>query len=207
MTVGELIEHLKYGDTSTLVLVQNLREGDGEERTNAQRAVISFVNLATAHFYSIFDMGVSTEWLVPNFTRQIRVDNPKFIELLGLTYEDGTQLVEQAINGSDQWDYRTLSYNSWLLREPMSKPIVAMFRSAPPPVRTVDDTIPLPVSFMEALCNFVSAKAYNGSGSPNKVEQSIYFERLQYSIEQLKQQGYASKMTPIAPNVIQRGFI
>lgn len=207
MKIKDFIEHLKYGETSSIVLIMNLREGDIHEQEDAQRALISYINLGLINLYSEFDLKTSAAIIPASGSRVLNYSHPAMIEVHQLTTLDGDPLREQTTHDTDDWDYRTVALGSWILREELSEDVVLLYKSGPDPVMGLEDELPIQHVFLEALTMYVAARAYSSVGTSAKGPSNVFIERYNLEVLRLKQQGFATQFTPVGKNIRHKGFL
>lgn len=206
MRVSDFIEYLKYGDTSNLTLVHNLRLGDVEEIQEAQRAVISYLNIGLQELHSVFNLKVGVEVVPASDAKVIQLKNNDIIHVTEVTDSNGEQLVFEHTKNVD-YDIRTLAFKTYMLKEVQEGDLYFMYQSTCAPITSIGCEIDLPPAFTQAIIYYVAMRAYASVGGATKEDHSIFQSRYRYAVEDLKTLGYAHLTELTYNNVTDTGMV
>lgn len=206
MKVLEFLEYLKYGDMSNLVIAHNLRMGDTAEVEDAQRAVISFINIGLQELHTRFNLKAGVEVVMPSLERVINLRSNDIIHVTEVTDETGEPLKFLTVAGTD-YDIRTLAFKTYMLKEPMDKAIFFHYTKTCAPITGLDSEIDLPPAFTQAMVYFVAMRAFASVGGVTKEDHSVFHSRYQHALIELRELGYERLTEAPAHNVQAAGFL
>jgi hypothetical protein len=193
MTVADVIEYAKYGELAQLGVVVNLKSTDPVEVVDAEKQILSYINLGLVELYKRFDLSTK-EVVIPlldNVTIYTITD-AYYNNVYAVYGEDGKELGLN--NQDDPLSVLTPSYNTVQVPNPITGTSIYVIYSASPtalvwatPLSSI--TVPLPSSMLEALLHYVGYRAHGAMNGNVDTENNTHYMRFDASCNKLKEIG------------------
>jgi hypothetical protein len=193
MTVADVIEYAKYGELAQLGVVIGLKSTDSAEVVEAEKQILSYINLGLVELYKRFDLSTK-EVVIPlldNVTIYTITD-AYYNNVYAVYGEDGKELALN--NQDDPLSVLTPSYNTVQVPNPITGTSIYVIYSASPtalvwatPLSSI--TVPLPSSMLEALLHYVGYRAHGAMNGNVDAENNTHYMRFDASCNKLKEIG------------------
>lgn len=205
MRVNDFIDYLKYGDTSNLTIVQNLKIGDAEEVQEAQRALISYINIGLQALHTRFNLKVGMEVVPFGGSKLINLKAKDVVHVTKVQDAEGEPLKFLTVTGAE-YDIETLAFNTYLLKEEAKGDLYFLYAKTCEPVFDILNEIDLPPAFTQALIYYVAMRAYASVGGNTKEDHSVFHSRYQSELDDLERLGYTRLAESPHMHVRSEGF-
>lgn len=221
MTIDYVIEQAKYGELSQLGLAKYLKGTDAAELEDAERTIISHINLGLIEIYKRFALRIeeTTVTLSENITLYtLSVANvgvylnalPGDVNSVLAAYdEEGTELAlndETAVNGVN-----TPGYNTLQVPNPADgTAIVIIYNAAPDKITWVDDLstveAPIPPALLEALLHYIGYRAHGSVDGAINAENNTHYMRFDASCNRVLNLGLITTDALTPTSLADKGF-
>ncbi len=193
-TVGDAIELAKYTVLASLNVV------------NSEKALLRFVNLGVSELFGRFNLAIKTESIITTPNQSLYELKDDGVVLLLTVYNSfGEELFQtDVINGLS--DYKILNYRSFLLTHPREDLLFAVYKASPPSLNSMDDPIPLPDTFSDALLCYMGYLGHTAINKDNVNETSAFAKKFENSCINLENQGFKIPLGIEMYNQRLRGF-
>jgi hypothetical protein len=193
MTVADVIEYAKYGELAQLGVIVNLKSTDPIEVVDAEKQVLSYINLGLIELYKRFDL--RTEEMVIELqenTTIYTISNSNFNSVYSVYGEDGKEL--SLNNQDDPLSILTPSYNTIQVPNPVTGAAIYVIYNASPTALVWSSTlstavVTLPSVMLEAMLHYVGYRAHGAMNGNVDGENNTHYIRFEASCSKLKEIG------------------
>jgi len=193
MTIQDVINDVAQGELKQLAVKDD------------SAAVISYINLGLIELYKRFTLKTS-EIIIPLIASQTMYTMPDdYQSILEVLDENGDWY---SINDEDDaLSILTPSYNTLQVPNPQDGAAISVIYTAlPVRILAVTETLPLPLSLLDALYNYIG---YRGHGSVNgdlKTENNSHYMRFEANCKKAKDLGVITSDDVVNTKLVDRGF-
>lgn len=190
--------------------------------------LLGFLNLGIIELSKKFHISTRAEAIRTSpYTSVYTLRNPDVVQILEIYDSEGKELVPYTIIGSERYDYRLVSFNSFMIKhqeeyvptyneitgveniDEVSGPnreLMVVYKAVAEKVETVDDEIPISEVFIDALLSYVGYKA-NSATSTNENDISRLWQRYMSSLNEVSLAGYDAHVDLPSRSVSSKGFV
>lgn len=189
MTVDTIIEDARYGELKQLGVAKALGSTDTAKVEEAEREVLSYINLGMTELYKRFNLRIEelTVEMVEGQT-VYTITEPLLNTILAVFDENGDPFplnVEEDINSVN-----TPAYNAIQVPNPIAGSFVfTLYNSAPERLVWVDDlstvNAVIPPTMLEALLHYVGYRAHGALDGAINAENNTHYMRFDASCSRL----------------------
>ena len=171
-------------------------------------AILSFINLGVAELYRRFNLRIKPETIHVNDSLALySLRSSDVLMLLMLFDKAGKTLTQTDILNSTDYDYKQVSYNSFLLRKPFNGLIYAIYKASSTPLVDDKDEVELPDAMLDALLSYIAYMGYYTINKDNMNEANVYFQRFEFACTSLVNQGYDVGVYQERLSLFTKGFV
>lgn len=195
--------------------------------------IINSINLGIIELSKRFRLATKVESIRTSpYTHMYSLRNTDVINILEIYDSNGKTLVPQQVLDDEDYDYRLLSSNSFLLKrkidytagitytkyranevvENLQKiavpdfELMVVYSAVADPIETVEDTLTIPVLFVDALMAYVGYKAASTLGANATTDNNNTWKRFEYCCSLISNSSYASDDTIVLNSIQSKGF-
>jgi hypothetical protein len=193
MTVADVIEYAKYGELAQLGVVAQLKSNDPIEVVDAEKQVLSYINLGLLELHKRFNL--NTKRLVVTMvtgTSTYTITATDFNKVLEVYDYTGTKLLLNETTDSDS--ITTPTYNTLSVPNAATGEDITIVYNASPttlawstPLSGV--TVPLPPVMLEALLHYIGYRAHGAINGNVDGENNTHYMRFEASCKKMTDIG------------------
>lgn len=173
-----------------------------------ESAMLSLINLGVSELYRRFDLRIKSETVQINDNLAIyELRSPDVAMLLSLFNRKGEELKQTDVLDSSNYDFKLVTYRTFMLRKPFNGLIYAVYKASAIPLADMNDTIDLPDSMIEALLAHIAYSGYYTINRDNMNESAVYFQRFEAACANLEMQGYKIALSTERMAVAAKGYV
>ncbi len=196
MTVNDVIEYVKYSELANFGIIKNLSSDYPIEIKDAEKAIISYINLGLIELYKRFNLRTeeTTVTMRANTTiYPLSIPTLNFIE--GVYNEKGE---EYSLNDeNDALSILMPSYNTIQVPNPSDGDVLFIVYSASPDTLIWNEdlnslTVPIPPVLYEALFKYIGYRAVTGMTKDAQTDVQIYYTMFEGSCNKAISLGAAA---------------
>lgn len=205
MTVKDVIEYVRYSELANCGIIRNLYSEDKKEVENAQKAIISYINLGLIELYKRFNLRTEEIIITMEESKTIYTldeKNGPINSIIGIYDEQGNEYVLNSEN--DALSILTPSYNTIQVPNPSKDDVLyVIYNSAPDPIiwedkpETLDKVIPIPPVLYEPLFKYIGYRGCTGVGKDTQIDIQAYYNAFLQSCETVKMLGVIPTDDPL----------
>lgn len=213
MTVADVIEYAKYGELAQLSVVKQLKCNTPTEVVDAEKQVISYINLALIELYKRFNLRTEETTITMTAVNTIySITESELNSIYSVYAEDGTSYVLNDENNPNA--ILTPSYNTIQIPNPSAGGIVyIVYNASPTPIVWNDNltaiVVPLPPAMVEPLLHYIGYRAHGAMNGEINSENNTHYMRFEASCKNLKELGIVPTEDgmPSATKLEDKGFV
>jgi len=194
MTIQEVIKDVAAGELKQLAVKDD------------STAVISYINLGLIELYKRFDLKTD-EVIIPLVASQTIYEMPtNFQSIIEVFDEKGDWY---SINDEhDVLSILTPTFNAIQVPNPEDGAAISViYRALPDRVTDVNDTLPLPLSLLDALYNYIGYRGHGAVNGDLKTENNSHYMRFEANCKKAKDLGVLTSEDIINTKLVDRGFV
>jgi hypothetical protein len=196
LLVSEVVEFAKVGALSNLAIAKN------------ENVIMKFIYLGISELYKRFNLSIKIESVVMNPNLSVyELRNPDVDLLLSLYDINGKQLNQNDVLSGNQHDYKIINYRSFLVLNPSTDIIFAVYRASPPKILSMEDELILPNAFVEALLAYIAHMGHSTINKDNVNESGFYYKKFNNACLDLEMQGYKISINTETINMLNKGYV
>jgi hypothetical protein len=212
MTVADLIEYAKYGELAQLGAVVQLKSNDPIEIVDAEKQILSYINLGLIELYKRFNLKTDELVVVMEAAKTIyTITEPTFNNVYMVYDENGDyySLNEE----EDPLSILTPSYNTLQVPNPVAgEALYVLYNASPTKLVWVDDlstlTVEIPPMMLEALLHYIGYRAHGSINGNVDGENNTHYIRFESSCNKIKELGALSDDALIHEGILEsKGFV
>lgn len=212
MTVADVIEYARYGELSQLGVVQNLDSTMPTEVVDAEKQILSYINLGLIELYKRFNLKevASTVNIVPG-VYTYTISDVDLNVITSVEKSDGTEYVIG--DKEDEESVHIVGYNTVKIPTTVvDTTMVVNYSAAPTKVAWAEDlstvTIPLQPAALETLLHYIGYRAHGAMNGNVDGENNTHYMRFENSCKKLEATGMmvANQMYS-ATKLEDKGFV
>ena len=193
MTVADVIEYAKYGELAQLGVVQNLSSTMPDEVVDAEKQILSYINLGLIELYKRFNLKeISSEVTIIPGTYLYTIADANLNVITSVRKSDGT---EYSIgDADDEESVHIIGYN--VVKIPttvVDTTMTVTYSSAPTKLVWVDDlstvNVLLQPAALETLLHYVGYRAHGAMNGNVDGENNTHYVRFEASCKRLDTTG------------------
>lgn len=196
--------------------------------------LISFMNLGIIELSKRFRIATKVETMQTSmYTHIYTLRHSDVINILDIIDSTGKSLIPQKFSDSENYDYKLMSNNSFLLKRKFDyvdsityttnrggdaienlqdvpapdHSLVVVYSAIADLVTEDEDDLPIPELFIEALMSYVGYKAYRTLGANGQNDGSEKWKLFEYCCSLITNSSYAGNDTILGNSVQSKGFI
>ena len=196
--------------------------------------LISFMNLGIIELSKRFRLATKVETIQTSmYTHIYTLRHSDVINILDIIDSKGKSLISQKISDSENYDYKLMSNNSFLLKRKVDYvesithtkfrgggelenlqevpapdlSLVVVYSAIADLVEDKEDDLPIPELFIEALMSYVGYKAYRTLGANGQSDSSEKWKVFEYCCTLAANSSFAGNDTILSSSVQSKGFI
>lgn len=206
MTVKDVIEYVKYSELANCSIVRNLSSDDDKEVENAQKAIISYINLGLIELYKRFNLRTEETVVIMKenkTTYTLDETNGPINSILSVYDEFGYEYDLNSEN--DVLTILTPRYNTIQVPYPSESNVLYVVYNAAPDLvkwdKELSALVPIPPSLYEALFKYIGYRGCTGVGKDTQTDIQVYYNAFLQSCETVKALGVASIDDPLTSGI------
>lgn len=194
--------------------------------------IINNMNLGIIELSKRFRLATKVESIRTSpYTHMYSLRNTDVINILEIYDSKGKTLVPQQVLDDEDYDYRLLSSNSFLLKRKIDYDVgitytkfkgdqveniqkievpdfelMVVYSAVADPIETVEDNLTIPVLFVDALMAYVGYKAASTLGANATTDNNNTWKRFEYCCSLISNSSYASDEAIVLNSIQSKGF-
>lgn len=194
--------------------------------------IINNINLGIIELSKRFRLATKAESIRTSpYTHMYSLRNTDVISILEIYDSRGKTLVPQQVLDDEDYDYRLLSSNSFLLKRKVDYDVgitytkyktdqveniqkidvpdfelMVVYSAVADPIESVEDNLTIPVLFVDALMAYVGYKAASTLGSNATTDNNNTWRRFEYCCSLISNSSYASDEAIVLNSIQSKGF-
>ena len=194
--------------------------------------IINNMNLGIIELSKRFRLATKVESIRTSpYTHMYSLRHTDVINILEIYDSKGKTLVPQQVLDDEDYDYRLLSSNSFLLKRKVDYTegitytkfkgdqveniqkievpdfeLVVVYSAVADPIETVEDNLTIPVLFVDALMAYVGYKAASTLGANATTDNNNTWKRFEYCCSLISNSSYASDEAIVLNSIQSKGF-
>ena len=194
--------------------------------------IINNMNLGIIELSKRFRLATKAESIRTSpYTHMYYLRNTDVINILEIYDSKGKTLVPQQVLDDEDYDYRLLSSNSFLLKRKIDYDVgitytkfkgdqveniqkievpdfelMVVYSAVADPIETVEDNLTIPVLFVDALMAYVGYKAASTLGANATTDNINTWKRFEYCCSLISNSSYASDEAIVLNSIQSKGF-
>ena len=194
--------------------------------------IINSINLGIIELSKRFRLATKVESIRTSpYTHMYSLRNTDVINILEIYDSSGKTLVPQQVLDDEDYDYRLLSSNSFLLKRKIDYDVgitytkfkgdqveniqkidvpdfvlMVVYSAVADSIETVEDNLTIPVLFVDALMAYVGYKAASTLGANATTDNNNTWKRFEYCCSLISNSSYASDEAIVLNSVQSKGF-
>lgn len=213
MTVIDVMEYAKYGELSQLAVGEQLNSEDPTTVINAERKLLSYINLGLIELYKRFNLKTdeTTVTMVEGQTLYA-VSASNFNSIYELYDELGNKYPLNEENNDNS--IMTPSYNTIQIMNPSDGGIVyVIYNASPEKLVWAEDlstlVVPIPPAMLEALLHYIGYRAHSAMHGEINAENNTHYMRFESSCARMLELGVVPTDDSLTSGekLEQKGFI
>ena len=194
--------------------------------------IINNMNLGIIELSKRFRLATKAESIRTSpYTHMYSLRNTDVINILEIYDSKGKTLVPQQVLDDEDYDYRLLSSNSFLLKRKIDYDVgitytkykgdqveniqkidvpdfvlMVVYSAVADPIETVEDNLTIPVLFVDALMAYVGYKAASTLGANATTDNNNTWKRFEYCCSLISNSSYASDEAIVLNSIQSKGF-
>ena len=194
--------------------------------------IINSINLGIIELSKRFRLATKVESIRTSpYTHMYSLRNTDVINVLEIYDSRGKTLVPQQVLDDEDYDYRLLSSNSFLLKRKIDYDVgitytkikgdqveniqkidvpdfvlMVVYSAVADSIETVEDNLTIPVLFVDALMAYVGYKAASTLGANATTDNNNTWKRFEYCCSLISNSSYASDEAIVLNSVQSKGF-
>ena len=195
--------------------------------------LISFMNLGIIELSKRFRLATKVETIQTSmYTHIYTLRHSDVINILDIIDSKGKSLIPQRISDSENYDYKLMSNNSFLLKrkfdyvdsithtkvkggeledlQEVQAPdlsLVVVYSAIADLITNKEDDLPIPELFIEALMSYVGYKSYRTLGVNGQNDSSEKWKVFEYCCSLVTNSSFAGNDTILGNSVQSKGFV
>lgn len=195
--------------------------------------LISFMNLGIIELSKRFRIATKVETIQTSmYTHIYTLRHSDVINILDIIDSTGKSLIPQRISDSENYDYKLMSNNSFLLKrkfdyvdsithtkvkggeledlQEVQAPdlsLVVVYSAIADLIIDKEDDLPIPELFIEALMSYVGYKSYRTLGVDGQNDSSEKWKVFEYCCSLVTNSSFAGNDTILGKSVQSKGFV
>jgi len=193
MTIQDVIDDVANGELKQLAVKTDVP------------AVLSYINLGLIELYKRFSLKTD-EVVIPLSGSQTMYTMPEnFQSIIEVLNEAGDYYT---INDEDDaLSILTPTYNTIQVPNPEDGAAISVIYTAlPDRVTSVDETLPLPSSLLDALYNYIGYRGHGSVSGDLKTENNSHYMRFEANCKKAKDLGVMTSDDVVNTKLVDRGF-
>lgn len=194
--------------------------------------IINSINLGIIELSKRFRLATKAESIRTSpYTHVYSLRNTDVINILEIYDSKGKTLVPQQVLDDEDYDYRLLSSNSFLLKRKIDYTVgitytkikseqveniqkidvpdfelMVVYSAVADSIETVEDNLTIPVLFVDALMAYVGYKAASTLGANATTDNNNTWKRFEYCCSLISNSSYASDEAIVLNSIQSKGF-
>lgn len=194
--------------------------------------IINNMNLGIIELSKRFRLATKVESIRTSpYTHMYSLRNTDVINILEIYDSKGKTLVSQQVLDDEDYDYRLLSSNSFLLKRKIDYDVgitytkfkseqveniqkidvpdfelMVVYSAVADSIETVEDNLTIPVLFVDALMAYVGYKAASTLGANATTDNNNTWKRFEYCCSLISNSSYASDEAIVLNSIQSKGF-
>lgn len=194
--------------------------------------IINNMNLGIIELSKRFRLATKAESIRTSpYTHVYSLRNTDVINILEIYDSKGKTLVPQQVLDDEDYDYRLLSSNSFLLKRKIDYDVgitytkyktdqveniqkidvpdfelMVVYSAVADSIETVEDNLTIPVLFVDALMAYVGYKAASTLGANATTDNNNTWKRFEYCCSLISNSSYASDEAIVLNSIQSKGF-
>lgn len=194
--------------------------------------IINNMNLGIIELSKRFRLATKAESIRTSpYTHMYSLRNTDVINILEIYDSKGKTLVPQQVLDDEDYDYRLLSSNSFLLKRKIDYDVgitytkfkgdqveniqkidvpdfvlMVVYSAVADSIETVEDNLTIPVLFVDALMAYVGYKAASTLGANATTDNNNTWKRFEYCCSLISNSSYASDEAIVLNSIQSKGF-
>ncbi|MFA7029989.1 MAG: hypothetical protein WC179_06950 [Candidatus Cloacimonadaceae bacterium] len=201
MTVADVIEYVRYGELANFGIIKNLSSEYPAEVIDAEKAIISYINLGLIELYKRFNLRTEETVVIMSENLAIYTLNiPTLNSIVGVYDEEGSEYVLNSEN--DALSILTPSYNVIQVPNPSEGgALYVMYNASPDKIEWNDDlttlTVPIPPVLYEPLFKYIGYRGCTGMTKDTQTDVQLYYNSFLKSCDIAIQLGVVPTEDPL----------
>ena len=194
--------------------------------------IMNSINLGIIELSKRFRLATKAESIRTSpYTHVYSLRNTDVINILEIYDSKGKTLVPQQVLDDEDYDYRLLSSNSFLLKRKVDYDVgitytkyksdqveniqkidvpdfelMVVYSAIAEPIETVEDNLTIPILFVDALMAYVGYKATSTLGANATTDNNNTWKRFEYCCSLISNSSYASDEAIVLNSIQSKGF-
>ena len=194
--------------------------------------IINNMNLGIIELSKRFRLATKVESIRTSpYTHMYSLRHTDVINILEIYDSKGKTLVPQQVLDDEDYDYRLLSSNSFLLKRKIDYDVgitytkykidqveniqkidvpdfelMVVYSAVADPIESVEDKLTIPVLFVDALMAYVGYKAASTLGANATTDNNNTWKRFEYCCSLISNSSYASDEAIVLNSIQSKGF-
>ncbi|MDA3806688.1 MAG: hypothetical protein PF440_02140 [Thiomicrorhabdus sp.] len=211
MLVKDILKHATRSELSQLAL-KDVGDLDSLDTVTTVQQVhrdtlIGFLNLGVAALHRKFQLDVVVESIqtaVGISLYQLRENS--IGALLNVYDATGRELTEQLTTGTAEYDYKRITYTSFLFTNPTDTEVHFVFQKIPTGSVAISDNVDILDIFLEPLLYYIATKAFASLGAASLPSYQMFSAKYESSCLELASQGYDVSSNMLEHSLLLKGF-
>jgi hypothetical protein len=194
MTIQDVINDVAVGELKQLAVKKDTD------------AVISYINLGLIELYKRFDLKTD-EVVIPLSAAQTIYEMPtNFLAIIEALDEAGNWY---SINDEDDaLSILTPTFNTIQVPNPQDGAAISIiYRALPDRITSVNNTLPLPLSLLDALYNYIGYRGHGAVNGDLKTENNSHYMRFEANCKKARTLGVLTSDDTVNTKLTDRGFV
>ena len=194
--------------------------------------IMNSINLGIIELSKRFRLATKAESIRTSpYTHMYSLRNTDVINIIEIYDSKGKTLVPQQVLDDEDYDYRLLSSNSFLLKRKVDYDVgitytkyksdqveniqkidvpdfelMVVYSAIAEPIETVEDNLTIPILFVDALMAYVGYKATSTLGANATTDNNNTWKRFEYCCSLISNSSYASDEAIVLNSIQSKGF-
>lgn len=212
MLISDIIEHLKYGELANSGIVKNLNSEYPLEVIDAQKTIISFINLGLIEIFNRFQLKTSEELITLSENITLYTLLATDLNYILAIYDEGGNELPLNDEGNSL-SIMTPSFNTLQVSNPNQDSILyVIYSSSPTKLEWTADlasNVPLPMSLIELLLQYINYRTQLTMSGKTQIDIRSYYDMFDTNCYKLLQAGsvYSTDSITSGRKLEYKGFI
>lgn len=206
MTGADVVTYAKHSELQQLAVVRPTT--DPIELAHQSEALLSYINLGLIELYKRFDLSVKVEIVRTSpLVSVYQLRNNDIQKVIDIYDADGKSLRTPSINGEHDYDINLIAHNTYLFKAPREEDIAFVYSSAPILLKTMNDTVDIPIALLEALLHYIGYRAHAALNGNIDSENNTHYSRFEKSCNEAMLQGFGSAVDLTNVSIETKGYV